>query len=81
MSDIKRKQGETFESFFRRFTKAVQQSGRIIQAKKVKYLGKEVSRNEEKKSALVREKKKKEREYLKKIGKIDENERYYKGRR
>lgn len=81
MPEIKRKQGETFESFFRRFTKAIQQSGKIIQSKKVKYLEKGVSRNEEKKSALIKNKKKKEREYLKKIGKLDENDRYFKNKR
>ena len=78
MPDIKRKQNETFEAFFRRFTKAVQQSGKIIQSRKVKYLTKEPSRNEQKKSALVKEGKRKERDYLKRIGKIDETERYFK---
>lgn len=76
MPDIKRKQNETFEAFFRRFTKAVQQSGKIIQSRKIKYLVKDPSRNEQKKSALVKEDKRKERDYLKRIGKIDENDRY-----
>ena len=81
MPEIKRKQGETFEAFFRRFTRAIQQSGKIIQARKIKYLEKTPSRNEGRKSALVKEKKRQEREYLKKIGKIDENERFYRGRK
>ncbi len=81
MPEIKRKQGETFEAFFRRFTRAIQQSGKIIQARKVKYLEKTPSRNEEKKSALIKDKKRKEREYLKKIGKIDETENFYRRKR
>lgn len=76
MSEIKRKQNETFEAFFRRFTKAIQQSGKIIQARKIKYLEKEPSRTENRKSALIRNKKSKEREYLKKIGKLDETDRF-----
>ncbi len=76
MPEIKRKQGETFEAFFRRFTKAIQQSGRMLQAKKIKYYVKEPSRNERRKSALMRNKKKAELEYLKKIGKIDETDRF-----
>ncbi len=76
MSEIKRKQGETFEAFFRRFTKAMQQSGKMLQARKIKYLTKEKSRNENRKSALIRLKHQKEREYLKKIGKLEEKDRY-----
>ena len=76
MSEIKRKQNETFEAFFRRFTKTMQQSGKIIQARKIKYLEKDPSRNENRKSALIKNKKSKERDYLKKIGKIDETDRF-----
>ncbi|MBT4277816.1 hypothetical protein HOD96_03680 [Candidatus Falkowbacteria bacterium] len=77
MPEIKRKQGETFESFFRRFTRAIQQSGKILQSRKIKYLTKDPSRNEQRKSALVKNKKRNEQDYLKKIGKIEEKSNYY----
>ena len=75
MPEIKRKPGETFEAFFRRFTKAMQQSGRLIQARKVKYLEKKPSRNLQREAALVRERLRRQREYLRKIGKLDDDER------
>ncbi len=75
MPEIKRKPGETFEAFFRRYVRTIQRSGKIIQAKKIKYLIKPKSRNERRKEALMREQKKKELEYLKKIGKLEED--YY----
>ncbi len=77
MPEIKRKPGETFEAFFRRFTKAMQQSGRLIQARKVKYLEKKKSRNLQREAALIRERIRKQREYLKKIGKLEDDDRRY----
>ncbi len=72
MPEIKRKPRESFESFMRRFTKAVQESGRLIQAKKIRFQGKEKSRPERRKDALKRVAIRRQKEYLKKIGKLKE---------
>ena len=75
MTEAKRKKNETFESMLRRFNKKMMQSGKILQAKKVRYLEKEPNKNKMKKLALRRKNIREEKEYLKKIGKMDENER------
>ncbi len=80
--EVKRKRGETFESMMRRFSRRVQQSGKLLQAKKIRFHTSEKSRNLQKASALRREEIKKKREYLKKIGKLkDEFETKNKFRR
>lgn len=68
--EVKRKRGETFESMMRRFSRRVQQSGKLIQAKKIRFHTSGKSRNLQRASALRREEIKKKREYLKKIGKL-----------
>lgn len=68
--EVKRKKGETFESLMRRFSRRVQQSGKLLQAKKIRFHTSEKSRNLQKASALRREEIKKKREYLKKVGKL-----------
>ena len=56
----------------RRFTKKIIQSGKIIQAKKVKFHQKPINKTAQKAKALNREIVKKKREYLRKIGKLDD---------
>jgi len=68
--EVKRKRGETFESMMRRFSRRVQQSGKLLQAKKIRFHTSGKSRNLQRASALRREEIKKKREYLKKIGKL-----------
>jgi ribosomal protein S21 len=80
MVEIKRKRGESFEAFLRRFNKRIMQSGKILQFKKIKYHKKDISRNMQKKSALHRQKQSAKREYLKKIGKLPEED-YRRGRK
>jgi len=72
MAEAKRKRGETFESLLRRFNKRMIQSGKILQAKKVRFLEKEPNKNLAKKLALRRLKIIAQKEYLKKIGKLIE---------
>lgn len=72
--EVKRKQGETFESLLRRFSKKVLGSGKLIQAKKVRFYTRPKSRNLRRESALWREKTKAKREYLKRIGKLKEEQ-------
>lgn len=72
MLEVRRKDGESFESLIRRFTKKTIQSGKILQAKKIRFFNKEKTKRELKDSALRRQKISSHLEYLKKIGKLDE---------
>jgi ribosomal protein S21 len=76
MVESRRKKGETFEAFLRRFNKRLIQSGKVLQFKKVRFHTNEVSRNLKRKSALSRLKIRAEREYLKKIGRLPEEDTY-----
>jgi ribosomal protein S21 len=70
VTEVKKKKGETFESLYRRFNKKLLQSGKILQAKKVKYSDKPISRNKRKDITLRRLNIKSKRDYLRKIGKL-----------
>ncbi|MCX6784616.1 MAG: 30S ribosomal protein S21 [Candidatus Komeilibacteria bacterium] len=72
MVEVKKKNNESFESLIRRFSKKVMQSGRIIQAKKVRFLKNSPNKRARKISALRRQIITGKREYLRKIGKLDE---------
>ena len=72
MAEIKRKKNESFEAFMRRVKKRWQQSGKILQVKKIQYYAGEKSRNMRKKSALHRLKMSNKIAYLKKIGRLPE---------
>ncbi len=75
MSEVKRKKGETFESLLRRFSKRMIQSGKVLQAKKIRYIEKKSNKNLDKRLALRRLKIKGKKDYLKKIGKEPEETR------
>lgn len=72
--EVRRKDGESFESLIRRFTRKTIQSGKILQAKKVRFFTKDKSKRELKDSALRRKNIATRFEHLKRIGKIDEFE-------
>ena len=72
MTEIKRKKNETFESLLRRFNKRMQQSGKVLQTKKVRFFQKPANKNLRRALALRRLRIKQQREYLKKIGKLQE---------
>lgn len=72
MLEVKRKDGESFESMIRRFTKKTIQSGKILQAKKIRFFNKGKSKREQKDGALRKKNINNRFEYLKKIGKMDE---------
>ena len=74
MIESKRKKGETFEALLRRFNKRIIQSGIVLQVKKVKFKIKSPNKNLQRQLALRRLKIKGEKEYLKKIGKLEEEE-------
>jgi ribosomal protein S21 len=70
--EVKRKDGESFESLIRRFTKKTIQSGKILQAKKVRFFTKDKTKRALKDSALRRNKIGSKMDYLKRIGKLEE---------
>lgn len=72
MAEVKRKKSETFESLLRRFHKKLQQSGRLIQSRKIRFYERPKSRTKIKREALRRKEITSKREYLKKIGKLKE---------
>jgi len=70
MVDIKRKPRENVSMMLRRFTQRVRQSGILVNAKKSMFQQPKKSRGERRKMALEREKRRKERTRLKKLGKL-----------
>ncbi len=65
---LKRKQGESISAFLYRFSKKIQQSGILREAKKRKYRSRPVSKNQRRLLAIYRSKKQKEMEKAKKMG-------------
>ena len=75
MVHVVRKDRETSGSLIRRFTKRVQETGVILQAKKTKFFTRQKSRNQRRNSALRREELHRQHEWLEKLGKLNEEER------
>lgn len=73
MIDVKRKRGESFEAMLRRFSRRVQLSGRMKEAKRIRFHSSGKNKTELKKSALRRLVLQREYEQLKKMGKLPEN--------
>ncbi len=76
MSEIKRKKNESFEAFIRRVKKRWQQSGKILQVKKIQFHESEKSRTMRRKSALHKLGVATKMEYLKKIGRLPEENKH-----
>lgn len=72
MVEVKRKEGESAESLIRRFSRRVQRSGLLLQAKKVKFRQREKSKGLQREDAIRRKKVREYREYLRKIGRLEE---------
>lgn len=70
MPETRRKPKESFEGLLRRFNRQVQQSGRILQAKKIRYRKRPVTKRAMQESALRRIKIEDKKEYLKRVGKL-----------
>lgn len=75
MVEVKRRKNESFEGVFRRFTRRVQQSGNMLQARKYRFNNDEPNKAGEKKSALRRLKMGAKREYLIRTGQLVEDRR------
>jgi len=67
--EVTKKEKESSQNLVRRFTKRVQQSGILLRARKIRFKGREKSKDQKKKTALRREEMKKEYEELEKLGK------------
>lgn len=72
--DIKRKKGESFEAVFRRFTRRLQQSGKVLTVRGKRFRVKKATKNRKHNSALRRLEMGAKREYLLKTGKVKEED-------
>lgn len=72
--EVRRKKGESFESLLRRFGKKVQESGRLLQAKKVRYYARHKNKTALREAALRREYLRTRRDYLIKTGQATEED-------
>ena len=70
--EVRKKEKETSQDLIRRFTKRVQQSGVLLQARKTMFKQRPKSDEAKKRAALRREQLKKEYQKLKKLGKLEE---------
>ncbi|MDO8425738.1 MAG: hypothetical protein Q7T01_04495 [bacterium] len=70
--EVNRRRGESFDAFLRRFSKKVQMSGRLIQARKIRFRAASTSKNVQRTGALRRVQRQGYYQYLEKIGKLDE---------
>jgi ribosomal protein S21 len=68
--EVKRKPKEPTSFLLRRFTQKVRESGILVEAKKSQFFEKKPSRGQRRKSALEREKKRRVKVRLKKMGKL-----------
>lgn len=73
--EIKRKKGETFEAFLRRFNKKLVESGKLFQARKIQHFTRPLKPNKRRKDAVRRGEIRIKREYLLKTGAIKETTR------
>ena len=72
--EIKRRKGESFESLTRRFSKRIQQSGMVLQIKKIRFHAKNENKNAQRKRALRRIEITGKRDWLIKTGRVSEED-------
>ncbi len=75
MVEAKRRKTESFESLLRRFGRRLQQSGKALQTRKIRFHHAKPSKNKLKESALRRLHMSAKREYLIKTGEVVEDKR------
>lgn len=75
MVESKRKKGESFEVFLRKFNKRLQQSGKLYEVRQRKYFSSKINKTAQKQRALIGRKMKAEKEYLRKTGKLKEDQK------
>ncbi len=72
MIEVKRKDRESSENLIRRFSRKVQQSGVLVQARKSRFRSEEKSKRELRQGAMYNSKVRKVVDRLKKMGKFDD---------
>lgn len=72
MIEVKKKDNESIGSLLRRFSRKVQQSGLLLQARSSRFQEKSKSRTERRKSALRRNQIVAQKERDRKLGKLEE---------
>lgn len=72
MADFKRKPGESFESFLRRFKTGLKNNRILEVSRRKQHLVPKATKRVQKKRALIGLEIQKKREFLKKTGKLDE---------
>ncbi len=70
MVEVKKKEGESFESLLRRFNRKIQQSGVLVRARKTRFFEAPKSKRFVREDARRRADLKEKREELKKSGKL-----------
>lgn len=75
MVEFKRKKGENFEGFLRRFNRALIKSQKLNQARKRNFRPEKANKAKKKEQALLTKRIKEKNEYLRKIGKLKEEPR------
>ncbi len=73
MVEVKKKKNESFEGLIRKFSKRIQQSGKVLQAKKIRYNKPKINKNKRQALKLRRLEINEQKEYLKKTGRIKED--------
>ncbi|HAM88700.1 MAG: hypothetical protein US83_C0003G0061 [Candidatus Falkowbacteria bacterium GW2011_GWC2_38_22] len=72
MVEFKRKKGENFESFLRRFNKTLIKSRKLNEVRKRKYITHKKNKSQQKEYALISRQMREKKEYLRKTGKLKE---------
>lgn len=72
--EVKRKKGESFEALFRRFSRRLQQSGKVLEVRGSRFFERTPNKNKTRDSALRRLEMGAKREYLLKTGKVKEED-------
>ncbi|HNW55533.1 MAG TPA: 30S ribosomal protein S21 [bacterium] len=77
MVEFKRKKGESFESFLRRFNKRLQLDGKLMLVRKSRYHKDAPNKRQVRLSALVRKGLREKRAYERRVGKIKDEFRQW----
>ena len=75
MVEFKRKKGENFEGFLRRFNKTLIKSRKLNEVRKRKYLTPKKNKSQQKEYALVSRKLREKKDFLRKTGKLKDEPR------
>ena len=75
MTEFKRKKGESFEGFLRRFNKTLIRSRKLSEVRSRQYRQQKNNKNKQKEYALVSKERREKRNYLLKIGKLKDEPR------